>query len=169
MLNGVAYSFHDVIGKEERSFSGSYYNMKEAITVVGIIQILARKAKRADWGSSEKVRIITFYQGQVSCIKNLLQRKGLGSVLVATVDSSQGSEAETIIISFVRSTDKIGSEYHTTAGFLADDRRLNVALTRAKYQLICVGNTSSILHSGVPTLKALITNAKERSCIVTSI
>lgn len=168
LMNGAPYSFYDVIGKEEKSFSGSYYNMQEAIAVTKIVQTLAEKATNVNWDSSEKVRIITFYQGQVSCIKRLLLNKGFGSVLVATVDSSQGSEAETIIISFVRSSDKVGSEKHTTAGFLADDRRLNVALTRAKYQLICVGNASSIAQSGVPSLKALVINAEERSCITKS-
>ncbi|OEU15131.1 hypothetical protein FRACYDRAFT_165538, partial [Fragilariopsis cylindrus CCMP1102] len=58
-------------------------------------------------------------------------------VLVATVDSSQGCEADFVILSFVRSE---GNGGRNTVGFLMDDRRLNVALTRAKYQIIGVGN-----------------------------
>jgi superfamily I DNA and/or RNA helicase len=53
------------------------------------------------------------------------------------VDASQGTEADIILVSFVRSQ-AAGGKGRT--GFLSDDRRLNVALTRARHQLICCGN-----------------------------
>lgn len=53
----------------------------------------------------------------------------MSDVVVATVDSSQGSEADLVIVSFVRSR---GSSKYATVGFLSDDRRLNVAITRGK-------------------------------------
>lgn len=69
----------------------------------------------------------------------------------------QGCEADTVIISFVRT----GRE----AGFLTDDRRLNVALTRAKYQLICVGHWPSLMQSRHPTLQRLASDAEERGLV----
>jgi superfamily I DNA and/or RNA helicase len=81
-----------------------------------------------------QVCIITFYAGQVLCINKALERAGMGGGMrVMTVDSFQGSECDVVILSFVRSNSR-GS-----VGFVKGYQRLNVALTRAKHLLICVG------------------------------
>ena len=53
-------------------------------------------------------------------------------VEVCTVDRFQGHEADLVFLSLVNSRNKIG--------FLDNPNRLNVALTRAKYQLVIVGD-----------------------------
>lgn len=56
-----------------------------------------------------------------------------------TVDSFQGSEADVIIVSLVRNNDHSG--LRNALGFLSDPRRMNVLLSRARWQLILVGST----------------------------
>jgi superfamily I DNA and/or RNA helicase len=57
-----------------------------------------------------------------------------------TVDSFQGSEADLVIVSLVR------NNHHATIrgalGFLSDFRRMNVLLSRARWQLVLVASTN---------------------------
>ena len=100
---------------------------------------MARKSKRqcAPWNTVDRIRVITFYQAQVSMIRKCLFQRKVRGVVVATVDSSQGCEADIVIVSFVRSQKKCGPKYKqektNKVGFLSDDRRMNVAITRGKY------------------------------------
>jgi superfamily I DNA and/or RNA helicase len=133
LLQGQSYSFLQVHGRERQSRSGSFENELEAQAVVELVEQLQRASCRApgNWQSVDRIRIITFYQAQVHLIKRLLRnRRGLGDIVVATVDSSQGCEADIVIVSFVRSN--TGRPEKSSVGFLSDDRRLNVALTRGK-------------------------------------
>jgi len=158
-----AYSFINVCGKESQMSTGSYCNEAEGDAVVSLIEQIA--ARQIDnWHHSDKLRIITFYQGQVTLLRRLLAKKGYSRVLVATVDSSQGCEADVVIISFVRSSSKKGKH---AAGFLCDDRRVNVALTRARHQLICVGDAEDTLSKqGSATLKHLVSDAQNRGSLL---
>ena len=167
MIGASAYTLYQINGVERQNRSGSIENEAEANAVVQIVDKFrqASHGQYSSWYSSNRLRIITFYQAQVSLIRRLLQRRNLGNVLVATVDSSQGCEADFVIISFVRSTKKNGMN---TVGFVADDRRLNVALTRAKYQLICVGNIESMAslpESKAGSVKRLAIDASDRQCV----
>jgi len=112
--------------------STSYENYEEARIVVSIAEELHRMGlERKDIG------IITPYAAQVKLIKQLLIEKEL-KVEVNSVDGFQGREKEAIVISFVRSNDE------GEIGFLKDMRRLNVAITRARRKLICVGNSDTL-------------------------
>lgn len=58
-----------------------------------------------------------------------------------TIDGFQGSQKDVIIISLVRSNNSRG------IGFLKDEKRLNVAITRAQYNLIIVGNIDTLKNN----------------------
>lgn len=91
----------------------------------------------------------------------MLKEQKLDSVEVSTVDASQGCEADVVILSFVR-----GST--ARAGFLKEDRRINVALTRAKHQLICIGNVHGLQElegTEARTLRLLSEGAQERGLV----
>lgn len=91
-----------------------------------------------------EVAVLTFYRGQEAELRKKLRefckQPGhtrnfeLGQrvrITLCTVDRFQGHEADLVLLSFVKS----GS-----AGFLNSPNRLNVALTRARYQLVLIGH-----------------------------
>jgi regulator of nonsense transcripts 1 len=87
--------------------------------------------------TKKDIGIITPYAGQVRAIRNSMDET-LDDVEVRTVDGYQGREKEVIIFSCVRSNPE------GNVGFLAEPRRLNVALTRAKRGLIVIGDPATL-------------------------
>lgn len=83
---------------------------------------------------ADKVAIISPYSGQVQLARESLK----DGITINTIDSFQGQEKEIVLLSLVRSNTE------GNVGFLKDYRRMNVALTRAKEQLIVIGDSSTI-------------------------
>ncbi|TMW64981.1 hypothetical protein Poli38472_009148 [Pythium oligandrum] len=128
--------FYICLGAEEISSSGtSYLNRTEASNVEKIVTTFLKAGVLP-----AQIGVITPYEGQRAYVVNYMQRNGsmrsqlYKDVEVASVDSFQGREKDLIILSCVRSNENQG------IGFLSDRRRLNVALTRAKYGVIVLGN-----------------------------
>jgi len=117
-------------GKErQRQGSTSRENRTESEIVEKVtVPLLDRPEPR-------EIGIISPYNDQVDLLKSRLDEKDLE---VKTVDGFQGREKEVIIISFVRSNP--GNQL----GFLTDERRLNVSLTRARRKLIMVGDSNTL-------------------------
>ena len=84
--------------------------------------------------SLKNVAFISPYSGQVSRAKDQLGKE----LRINTIDSFQGQECETVIISLVR------SNADAVIGFLKDYRRMNVALTRAKERVFIVGDSATV-------------------------
>ncbi|VDM44951.1 unnamed protein product [Toxocara canis] len=147
-------------GQEELSPSGtSYLNRAEAANVEKIATRFIKAGLK-----SEQIGIITPYEGQRSYIVQFMQTQGtLHSKLylnmeVANVDAFQGREKDIIIMTCVRSNE------HQGIGFLSDSRRLNVALTRARYGIIIVGNAKVLSRHAI--WNALLMEFKEKGCLV---
>ena len=59
-------------------------------------------------------------------------------IVVHTIDGFQGQERDWVLLSLVRSNG------NGELGFLKDYRRMNVAMTRARLQLVVVGDSATI-------------------------
>lgn len=132
-----------------------------------------------------QIGVITPYEGQRAYIVNYMQRNGslraqlYKEIEVASVDSFQGTtsaiprqthcvwlltcshsgrEKDYIILSCVRSNE------HQGIGFLNDPRRLNVALTRARYGIAILGNPKVL--SKQPLWNQLLVHYKENEVLV---
>jgi len=80
---------------------------------------------------AEQVRYIRGAMSQDQVLKHL-------DIEIDSIDGFQGQEKDIIYISLVRSND------NGKIGFLSDQRRLNVAVTRAKKKLVIVGDISTV-------------------------
>ncbi|ABO94603.1 predicted protein, partial [Ostreococcus lucimarinus CCE9901] len=126
--------------------------------------------------SEVKVGIITPYLDQVRRLRDfvepLLKKDGAlrtwAHVTYGTVDQVQGQEFDAVIISCVRAYpegDKVAPDPpNTDIGFLRDERRLNVALTRGRYSTWIVGYAEVLKREAV--WLDLIENAKTRNVFV---
>ena len=81
------------------------------------------------------IAIIAPYAAQVRLIRSQSKYETLE---IGTVDGFQGREKEAVLITLVRSNNE------NEIGFLADRRRMNVALTRARRKLVVIGDSATL-------------------------
>ena len=84
----------------------------------------------------EDIAVISPYDAQVQRVRGLLA--DVPAVEVDTVDGFQGREKDAIVLTLVRSNDA------GELGFLADLRRINVAITRARKKLVVIGDGATL-------------------------
>ena len=85
--------------------------------------------------AAEAIAVIAPYSAQVRLLREKLQVDGLE---IDSVDGFQGREKEAVVLSMVR------SNAEGEVGFLADVRRMNVALTRARRKLLVIGDSATL-------------------------
>jgi ATP-dependent RNA/DNA helicase IGHMBP2 len=127
-------------GFDEKEDGSSYTNPGEAVFLLRYISDFLIKNEIK---SNTTISIISPYRSQIQLIESLLANydeleKRKIYVQANSVDSFQGQESDIVLISLVRSNDK------GEIGFLADIRRMNVALTRAKTMLVVMGDSATI-------------------------
>lgn len=141
----VPWSQREDIGSNSES-SPRFTNRAEIAAVSRILELLTARA-----GANPSLAILSPYAKQVRLLDQVLRAatpartnlKGFHSAsndgsLCLTVDSFQGNEADCVVVSLVRNNG-FGS-IRSALGFLADARRMNVLLSRAKWRLVIVGS-----------------------------
>ncbi|WP_418696020.1 DEAD/DEAH box helicase [Barnesiella intestinihominis] len=146
---------------------GKKYNNEEACKTAAIVNALYRLYERNGLEFDERsVGIITPYRHQIARIRQELDKFGISAfdtIRVDTVERFQGSQNDCIIYSFcVNDESQLEwlPSYTEESGQLID-RKLNVALTRARRQLFVLGN--SRLLSRNPIYRILITHLENIS------
>jgi len=122
----------------------SRYNEGEAELLIQQVEKLVESIGSSAWlEEGITMGIITPYSAQVDKLQHLAESSGILEPLhrlisINTVDAFQGQERDVIAICFVRSNEK------SEVGFLADIRRTNVAMTRARKKLILIGDSATL-------------------------
>jgi len=128
----TAVQFIDTAGAgyEEVWEGESRANPQEADLVVRKVQELLAAGVPAN-----VIAVIAPYSAQVRLLRD---RLGVPGLEIDSVDGFQGREKEAVILSLVRSNTE------GDVGFLADVRRINVALTRARRKLLVIGDSATL-------------------------
>ena len=117
----------------------SYSNPVEASCIAKLCEIVLNVYAATCGGTREsyqsRIGVICPYSDQKRRIIDNLRKSKIQEVVVNTVDSFQGQEKDVIIMSCVRAQSN-----PTSIGFVENKKRMNVALTRAKFAMYVVGN-----------------------------
>jgi superfamily I DNA and/or RNA helicase len=150
-------------------FNGRFNsNPSEARVVVDELRAFDEWAARnqRDDGRPWEAAVLTFYRGQEREMRNHLRRwanqhhamrhfvrgprqRPYLSIELCTVDRFQGHEADLVIITFASAR---------PTSFLESPNRLNVALTRARYQRVIVGDRAAMQRARGSVLAVLAEN-----------
>jgi hypothetical protein len=138
-------------GRERRGAGGALRNDAEVRVCAQVVRILD---ERVD--PTLSLAVIAMYADQVDHIRQSLSRRHFRRpVKIDTVDSFEGREEDIVVISLVRSNER------GRIGFLRVPNRLNVAISRARRLVVCVGDAAT-LRAGEETMYGrLVDAAKE--------
>lgn len=120
-------------GEQRDPLTGSLFNPLEVAVARHVVAAL-----REAGVSPNQIGVATPYRAQRA---RLRESHGLTDVYVDTINAFQGREREVIVLSLVRANDE------GTLGFVDDDRRLTVALSRARRSLFIIGDLSTLSHN----------------------
>lgn len=136
----------------------SHFNDHEADFIVELCRHIVLQGYETG-----QVTILTTYSGQLHQIRKLMKKYAiLDGVRATSVDNYQGEECDIILLSFVRSNE------HGNIGFLHDTHRVNVALSRARKGLYCIGNFKCLSETNT-FWRSLIENLSAQQAIGTEL
>ncbi len=149
-LTEAPVQFIDTAGasydEELEEDTGSRRNVQEAALAVKKVRALL-----AAGVAPSQIGVITPYRAQVRLLRERL--RDIDGLEIDSVDGFQGREKEAIVLSLVRSNNE------GEIGFLADTRRTNVALTRARRKLLVIGDSATLAND--PFYQRMLTHFEE--------
>ena len=106
---------------------------------------------RTNASDMPSVGIISYYKGQINAIREralkVYPSRILDALSFGTVDSFQGKEFDIVVLCTVRSN--MHDDIRKRIGFLNHaPSRINVSFSRAKYQMIVIGDSTTIAYRG---------------------
>ncbi len=141
-------------------------NQNEALIVADILRRIHRFYGK-DFDAYKTVGVIVPYRNQIAMIRKEIEKLNipeLENISIDTVERYQGSQRDVIIYSFTIQN-YYQLDFLTSNCFVEDgriiDRKLNVAITRARKQMIITGNPKIL--SGNAIFKSLIDYIQSKS------
>ena len=129
-------------------------NTEEARIIADLLRRLHRQLSN-DFEPQKSVGVIVPYRNQIAMIRKEIEKLGipeLEEISIDTVERYQGSQRDIILYSFTIQS-RYQLDFLTANTFHEDgqpiDRKLNVALTRARKQLILTGNEPALRHNNL--------------------
>ena len=121
-------------GRERRGPGGALRNEAEVRVAAQVVRLLDERVPR-----EMSMAVIAMYAEQVERLRQALGRRRFKRpVKIDTVDSFEGREEDMVVISLVRSNER------GRIGFLRVPNRLNVAISRAKHLVACIGDSATL-------------------------
>ncbi|GGM98689.1 helicase [Dyadobacter beijingensis] len=146
-------------GFDEKPEGTSSTNPEEAAFLFKHLNQLAAEFVKVNPKTEDfpSIAIISPYKEQINILKDQLAHAPdlapyLDKIAVNTIDSFQGQERDVVYISMTR------SNAEAQIGFLADIRRMNVAMTRARKKLVVIGDSATL--SALPFYENFIAYAE---------
>ena len=138
-------------------------NAYEAEKVGEVIRAYQQLFRQQGWRLHEgSIGVITPYRAQIAQIKSVLEEQGapLEQLTIDTVERYQGGARDVIIISLcTNSLNQLAML--TSLSEEGVDRKLNVALTRARNHIVIIGNPDLLNRSDI--YRALIRYCEEQT------
>lgn len=133
-INHAGMEVKSYVSEEFSPSKAEYHNPEEILIVERLV-----KKYLASGVSSNDIGVISPYKAQIRELNKVLSPL---NIMAKTIDSFQGQEKKIIILSLVRSN--VRGSATERLGFLVDERRFNVAITRFQYELIIIGNADTL-------------------------
>ena len=150
------YFIHHNEPESENQNLLSYQNEFEAKYLVGLCAHLFKLGY-----SPSQITILTPYVGQLLKLRDKMPKNKYEGVRITAIDNFQGEENDIILFSMVRSTNP--KRATTTIGFVKEDNRVCVSLSRAKHGFYVIGNFQ-LIRQQTMLWESIISDVEDRGC-----